>query len=131
MEKNTESLKTLSQKPSQPSSGESTGQPIENVMWSDSDKESNKKNGVIILNENCNYSASKDKSLPVNSYIVKYTFNDSLRYDIVQSHSKVKIFDAYYDKIGNSINSIHWTDGRVNPSSYGYEPTKSDNKRRR
>ena len=47
-------------------------------MWSDSDKESNKKNGVTILNENCNYSASKDKSLPVNSYIVKYTFNDSL-----------------------------------------------------
>ena len=70
-------------------------------MWSDSDKESNKKNGVTILNENCNYSASKDKSLPVNSYIVKYTFNDSMRYDIVQSHSKVKIFDAYYDKIGN------------------------------
>lgn len=69
------------------------------------------------------------KNLPINSYLVKYNFCDKIFYDIVQSHSKTKIFDSYYDKFGKgAILSISWTDGRVNPRLYG--ATKPDTEKR-
>lgn len=98
-------------------------------MWTDFDKEQVKKNGVTILVEDCDRSFAQDKTLPRNSYLVTYEYNGFIHYDIVQANARVKIFDSYYDRIGNGIKSIDWTDGTVNPRIYG-EPAKP-NKRKR
>lgn len=85
---------------------------------------------MIIIHKDCNPSLSKDKSLPINSYIVTYIVKDIKKYDIVQAGSFVEVFDNYYDEYGKgSIQSIKWTDGRVNPKVYGYSPKESKRKK--
>jgi hypothetical protein len=75
---------------------------------------------MIILQKNCEKSASRDKTLPRDSYIVTYESKGKLLYDIVQSSSTVEIFDYYYDEY-RKVLDIRWTDGTVNPKIYGYE----------
>jgi hypothetical protein len=85
---------------------------------------------MMVIHKDCNPSLAKDKSLPINSYIVSYIFRDINKYDIVQAGSFVEVFDTYYDEYGKgSIQSIKWTDGRVSPKVYGYVP--KDNKKKK
>jgi hypothetical protein len=81
---------------------------------------------MLIIHKNCDKSLAKDKTLPRNSYLVTYVQEEELSYDIVQSSSKVEIFDYYYDRYGNVLRDIRWTDGTVNPKCY---QVKSKNKK--
>jgi hypothetical protein len=78
---------------------------------------------IRVLHKKCDVSLAKDKSLPLNSYIVCYPDDDEIFYDIVQG-SRVSIFDHYYDEYRKVI-SLNWTDGRVNPKVYGAPVKKS------
>jgi hypothetical protein len=78
---------------------------------------------INIIHKDCDKSVSKDKSLPLDSYIVSYSEDGIEKYDIVQG-TQVSIFDHYYDKFRNVI-SMKWTDGRVNPKSYNLPQKKS------
>lgn len=80
-----------------------------------------------IIHQNCEQSLAKNKSLPINSYIVKYILDNVETFDIVQCGSKVEVFNYYYDKYRN-VSSIDWTEGTINPKSYGY--TKPEKKRK-
>jgi hypothetical protein len=72
---------------------------------------------VKVLHQDCDKSLAKNKYLPRNSYLVCYLSDQEKKFDIVQSNSRVSIFDEYYDKYRNVI-SINWTDGTVNPKCY-------------
>ena len=50
---------------------------------------------VNIIHANCEPSASKNKDLPRNSYLVIYGVDDSIQYDVVQAGSKIDIFNYY------------------------------------
>ena len=78
---------------------------------------------INIIHRDCDRSVSKDKSLPLDSYIVSYSDDGIEKYDIVQG-TQVSIFDHYYDEYRNVI-SMKWTDGRVNPKSYNQPQKKS------
>lgn len=79
-----------------------------------------------IIHKKCDKSLSKDKSLPINSYIITYIINDEEFCDIVQANGFSEVFDNYYDEYGkNSIQEIKWTEGRINPKIYGYQPKES------
>lgn len=80
---------------------------------------------INIIHRDCDRSVSKDKSLPLDSYIVSYSDDGIEKYDIVQG-TQVSIFDHYYDEYRNVI-SMKWTDGRVNPKSYN-QPQKKNKK---
>lgn len=80
---------------------------------------------IKIIHKDCDASLSKDKSLPIDSYLVTYSSDDATVHDIVQG-IQVDIFDHYYDKYNNII-SIKWTDGQVNPKLYGIQ--KKSNKK--
>lgn len=83
-----------------------------------------------ILHKNCDKSATKDIKLPINSYLVTYIFEDKESYDIIQASSKVEVFDHYYDTYGKgNVLNIEWTNGKVNPKIYGYEPKETKKKR--
>ena len=83
-----------------------------------------------VIHKDCDSELAKDKSLPVNSYLVCYIENDEKKYDIVQSGSSVDVFDIYYDQYGKgNVRSIEWTDGTINPKLYGYtQKTKKQKK---
>ena len=75
---------------------------------------------MVILHKKCEPSLAKNKKLPRNSYLVSYMEDDIQNFDIVQSSSKVEIFDYYYDNYRN-IKSMCWTDGTVNPKCFDYK----------
>jgi hypothetical protein len=83
-----------------------------------------------IIHKDCDISLSKDKSLPLDSYLITYLSKNEIKYDIVQSSSKVEIFDYYHDNYGGeNIKSIIWTSGTVNPKLYGYK-SKTEKKKK-
>ena len=105
------------------------------VYWTPKEKEDlNTKYSTSLVKENCNQEEMKDKSLPSDAYIVTYKIGDSVRNDLVRCHAKVNIFDMYYDKFGgNSIISIEYGPGTVNPKIWGaaQAPTKPKKRVRR
>jgi hypothetical protein len=82
---------------------------------------------VKIIHQDCEKSLSKNKSLPTNSYLVTYVSEEGEKSDIVQSASRVDVFDYYYDLYKNII-LIKWTDGKISPKLY--EQTKPEKKKR-
>jgi hypothetical protein len=81
--------------------------------------------GCEILKHNCTLEEAKDKNVPNDAYIVSYVMNGKLCYDLTRSGKRVNIFDMYYDSIGNSIRSIQWGYGKINPRVWGYEAPKT------
>jgi hypothetical protein len=55
-----------------------------------------------IIHKDCDEALAKDKSLPINSYLVTYLVKDTDNYG------------------KGAIKKIKWTEGRVNPKVYGY-----------
>ena len=68
-----------------------------------------------ILHEDCDPTLAKDTKLPYNTYVVEYTKEDRIAYDITMSASAVEIFDTYYDKYKKGFKFLRQTAGRVNP----------------
>lgn len=84
-----------------------------------------------IIHKNCDINLAKDKKLPLDSYLVEYNSDENIQYDIVQSSSRVEIFDYYYDTYGkNGIKSMRWTDGTVSPKLYGCTIKEEKKKKR-
>lgn len=95
-------------------------------FWSNHERETSKSRyGCEILQERCTKQDAKNKQLPLDSYLVTYVIDGNTSYDIVKSSKKVNIFDMYYDKFGNCIKSIEWTDGTINPKLWGYKPPQT------
>ena len=82
---------------------------------------------MIILHQECEPSLAKDKRLPRDSYMVSYTKDGNLVYDIARG-SRVEVSDYYYDNFRN-VKSINWTDGAINPKVYDYIPKETKRKR--
>jgi len=95
-------------------------------FWSNHERETSKSRyGCEILQERCTKQDAKNKQLPLDSYLVTYVIDGNTSYDIVKTNKKVNIFDMYYDKFGNCIKSIEWTDGTINPRLWGYKPPQT------
>lgn len=75
-----------------------------------------------ILHQKCEKSAAKDKSLPLNSYLVTYVSGDETFYDIVICNKRVEIFNMYWDEYREDLKDIRWTDGGVNPKFWKSKP---------
>jgi hypothetical protein len=80
-----------------------------------------------IIHVNCDPSAADDKTLPRDSYLVTYGHDDGERYDIVQG-LKVEIFNYYWDKY-RDVRGIKWTEGTINPKTWGYQ-SKTEKKKK-
>ena len=86
-----------------------------------------------LLVENCSEEESKNPQFPLDAYIVTYKdSNGDVRKDIVRASAKVNLFDMYYDKFGgNSLISIDYGHGTVNPKLYGIKAPSKPKKRNR
>ena len=95
-------------------------------VWSNQEKESSKSRyGCEILQEKCAKEDAKNKQLPIESYLVTYVIDENIFHDIVKTSKRVSVFDMYYDKFGNCLKSIEWTDGRVSSRLWGYKPPQT------
>jgi hypothetical protein len=65
--------------------------------------------------QDCDPSASADKSLPYTTYLVEYLQDGITKFDIVSSSKKVDIFDHYYDNYRGDFINMTQTEGRINP----------------
>lgn len=84
---------------------------------------------IKILHQNCDPELANDKSLPYNSYLVKYEIDEAFCYDLIIANKQVDIFDYYWDKYREGIKGWKQSEGRVNPKLWGAQ-TK-DNKKKR
>lgn len=82
-----------------------------------------------IVHENCSKELAKDRSLPLNSYLVTYMVDNSVKYDIVVCNKRAHIFDLYWDRYREGLKDIRWTDGKVNPKLWGVEPKETKKKK--
>jgi len=92
-------------------------------VWSNQERETSKSRyGCEILHQKCTRQEAKNKQLPTDSHLVTYIVDNNIFHDIIRTSKKVNIFDMYYDKFGNCLKSIEWTEGSVNPRLWGYKP---------
>ena len=68
---------------------------------------------VKILHQDCEKSLSKNKSLPIDSYLVAYILEEETKYDIVQSVSQADILRKLKIKYNVKIVSAHRTPMRL------------------
>jgi len=69
-----------------------------------------------VIAQNCSKLDANDKSLPQDAKLITYIVDGEIRYDIARAPRMVDAFDFYYDTYGpGSVQSIVWTEGRVNP----------------
>ena len=81
-----------------------------------------------ILHEDCDPTLAKDTKLPYNTYVVEYTKEDRIAYDITMSSSSVEVFDQYYDKYKKDFKFLKQTSGRVNPKLWNQPKAKPPKK---
>ena len=65
--------------------------------------------------QDCDPSASADKSLPYTTYLVEYLQDGITKFDIVSSSKKVDIFDHYWDQYKENFTTFNQTAGTKNP----------------
>ena len=81
-----------------------------------------------ILHEACDPTLAKDTKLPYNTYVVEYTKENRIAYDIAMSSSSVEVFDLYYDKYKKDFKFLKQTSGRVNPKLWNQPKAKPPKK---
>lgn len=95
-------------------------------VWSNQERETSKSRyGCEVLQERCTQQDAKNKQLPIDSYLVTYEIDGQVLHDIIRTSKRVGIFDMYYDKFGNCLKSIEWTEGTISSRLWGYKPPQT------
>jgi len=93
--------------------------------WTPAEKETCKSRyGCDILVENGSYADVCTKEAPNDAYIVKYVVDDEICFDLTRG-TRVRLFDMYWDKFREGIQSIEFGYGRINPKLWGYQAPKT------
>ena len=93
--------------------------------WTSAERETCKSRyGCDILIENGTYADVCTKEAPNDAYIIKYVVDDEVCYDLTRG-GRVKLFDMYWDKFREGIQSIDFGYGRINPKLWGYQAPKT------
>lgn len=85
---------------------------------------------IKLIQQNCDPELAKDRNLPYNAYLVHYTVDEALCYDIVIANKKVDIFDYYWDRYREGFKWYKQSEGRVNPKLWNTPPKEKKNKKR-
>jgi len=81
-----------------------------------------------ILAKDCDPVLAEDRTLPYNTYLVKYKLDGLIHFDLVQSNKKVEIFDFYWDRYRGDMISFVQSEGRTNPNTWN-SPDKEKKKK--
>lgn len=73
---------------------------------------------IRMIHEDCNEEYKNDRTLPNSSYLVSYSVDKVIHYDIVSSNKRVDIFDYYWDLYRSEFLGYQQTEGRADPRSW-------------
>lgn len=98
-------------------------------MWTEEERRSTpKKYNCELIYPNATEDQAKDKSLPLDAYIVHYKDSEGdIVMDVCRTSKKVNLFDMYYDKFKNVID-ISFGYGVVNPRLWNIPAPKKGKK---
>ncbi len=86
--------------------------------------------GCDILLEKTKLEDTKDKTFPLDAYLVWYVSEGKEYLDLCRASKQVNIFDMYYDRYGpGSIQKIDFGYGTIDPRSWGYKTPEKKKKR--
>ena len=100
------------------------------VVWTKEERDTLKeKYGSEILVENGSSEDVNTTQAPSDAYIIKYVYEDKICFDLTRG-TKVKLFDMYWDKFKEGLQSIEYGRGTVKPSVWGYQALVKKKKRK-
>ena len=100
------------------------------VVWTKEERDTLKaKYGSEIIVENGSYEDVSTSQAPTDAYVVKYVHEDKICFDLTRG-TKVKLFDMYWDKFKEGLQSIEYGRGSVKPSVWGYQAPVKKKKRK-
>ena len=102
------------------------------TVWSKQERESCKeKYGCEIIIDDGTLEDVSVKHVPTDACIVKYLFEDKVRFDLTRG-SKVSIFDMYYDRFKQgALQSINFGNGSIKPNLWNYQSVPTKKKKRK
>ena len=101
------------------------------MVWTKEERDTLKsKYGTEILVEDGSLEDVNIKQAPTDAYIIKYVYDDQVRYDLTRG-TKIKIFDMYWDKFKGGIKSIEYGRGTIKPNLWNYQSTPTRKKKRK
>ena len=99
-------------------------------IWTKEERDTLKsKYGSEILIENGSYEDVNITQAPSDAYIIKYTYEDKVCLDLTRG-TRIKLFDMYWDKFKEGLQSIEYGRGTVKPSVWGYQAPVKKKKRK-
>ena len=101
------------------------------MVWTKEERDTLKsKYGSEIIVENGSYEDVNTKQAPTDAYIIKYTYEDKVCFDLTRG-TKIKLFDMYWDKFKSGLKSIDYGSGTIKPYLWGYQSPKQPKKKRK
>ena len=86
--------------------------------------------GCDILLEKTKLEDTKDKTFPLDAYLVWYVSEGKEYLDLCRASKQVNIFDMYYDKYGpGALQKIKYGYGTISPRSWGHRTPEKKKKR--
>ena len=99
--------------------------------WTKEERESSKdKYCCEILVSNGSLADVNSVQVPTDAFIIKYVVDDKTLLDLSRG-SKTKLFDMYWDKFKEGLQSIEYGKGTVSPKLWGYQSAPSRKKKRK
>ncbi len=96
--------------------------------WTSAERETCKSRyGCEIMIENGSYDDVCTKEAPNDAYIIEYVVDNKICFDLTRG-TKIRLFDMYWDKFRENLQSMSFGYGRINPKLWGY---KSPEKKKR
>ena len=86
--------------------------------------------GCEMLVENGSLQDVSTQDVPTDAYIVTYTLDDQVKYDLTRG-TKTNLFDMYYDKFKQGLKDIQYGQGTISPKLWGYRSKQAGKKKRR
>ena len=102
------------------------------TVWSKQERESCKeKYGCEVIIDNGTLDDVSLKQVPTDACIVKYLFEDKVRFDLTRG-TKMGIFDMYYDRFKKgALQSINFGNGTIKPTLWNYQTAPAKKKKRK
>ena len=99
--------------------------------WSKEERESSKDRYCCeILVSNGSLDDVNSRQVPTDAFIVKYVVNDKNVLDLTRG-TKTKIFDMYWDKFKEGLQSIEYGSGTISPKLWGHQSAPPKKKKRK
>tara|TARA_B100001109_G_scaffold234287_1_gene213298 strand:+ start:720 stop:1103 length:384 start_codon:yes stop_codon:yes gene_type:complete len=99
--------------------------------WTKEEKESSKTNYACeILVSNGSLADVHTAQAPNDAWVVKYIVDDKQCLDLTRG-TRTKLFDMYWDKFKEGLQSIEYGKGTVSPKLWGYQAASLSKKKRR